>query len=341
MRAAVLTETETLELHDRDRPEPSDDEVLVRIREVGICGSDVHVYEHGQIGDHILDDPLILGHESAGEIAAVGADIDDHEAGDQVTVEPGIPCCRCQYCLDGRYHLCPDMTFMAAPPDDGAFAEYVTWPAEFVHQLPDGVSLREGALCEPLSVGLHAARLANLTVGDSVLVTGAGPIGMLAVEAARVAGATEIIVSDLVRSKLDRVRERGADEVIDVTQRDLVDAVEAFTDGDGVDVVVEASGATPVYPQALDAVAPGGTVVCTGLAQDSAVTLDLVHLSFQEIALQGAIRYSNSYPPAVDLLDDGRVDVEGIVDAEFGLEEVSEAFQRTTDPDVVKVMVTL
>lgn len=177
MRAAVLTDTERFELRDRDRPTPASDEVLVAVRDVGICGSDVHYYERGRIGDHVATDPLILGHESAGVVVEVGADVDSHEPGDRVAMEPGVPCRRCEQCKRGEYHLCPDVEFMATLPDDGAFTEYVAWPADYAYALPDSVSTLEGALCEPLSVGIHACRRADVGVGDSVLVTGAGPIG--------------------------------------------------------------------------------------------------------------------------------------------------------------------
>lgn len=341
MRAAVLTDTETLEIEERQRPTPAADEVLVRMGAVGICGSDVHYYEHGRIGDYVVDGPLVLGHESAGEIVDVGDDVDEHAVGDRVALEPGVPCRRCQYCREGRYHLCDALTFMATPPDDGAFAEYVAWPADYAFSLPDDVTLREGALCEPLAVGIHATRLADVRVGDSVLVTGAGPIGLLALEVVRAAGATEVFVSDLVSRKLELAADRGADATIDVGDSDQVEWVDAATDGAGVDVVIEASGAPPVYEQALDAVAPGGTIVCTGLAQTDAVSIDVVQLTLEEVTMQGAIRYSNAYLPAVSMLANGDVDVAGIVNAEYDLANVDEAFERTRDPEVVKTMVKM
>ena len=341
MRAAVLTDTETLKIEERQRPAPAADEVLVRMGAVGICGSDLHYYEHGRIGDYVVEGPLVLGHESAGEVVAVGDDVSEHAVGDRVALEPGVPCRRCRYCREGRYHLCDAMTFMATPPDDGAFAEYVAWPVDYAFALPDGVTLREGALCEPLAVGIHATRLADVGVGDSVLVTGAGPIGLLAMEAVEVAGATEVFVSDLVSRKLELAADRGADAVIDVGETDLVERIDAATDGAGVDVVIEASGAPPVYEQVLDAVAPGGTIVCTGLAQADAVSIDVVQLTLEEVTMQGAIRYSNAYPPAVSMLANGGVDVAGIIDAEYDLADIDEAFERTQDPEIVKTMVRI
>ncbi|WP_458206252.1 NAD(P)-dependent alcohol dehydrogenase [Haladaptatus sp. NG-SE-30] len=341
MRVAVLDEPGRLRIEDRERPTPDADEVLVAVREVGICGSDVHYYEHGRIGDYVVQSPLVLGHESAGEVVEVGAEVTDIESGDRVALEPGVPCRRCSHCKRGEYNLCPDVTFMATPPDDGAFAEYVAWPADFVYRLPESVSLREGALCEPLSVGIHAARRGNVGVGDSVLVTGCGPIGLLAMEAVRAAGATEVFVSDVVPEKLRLAESRGANATIDVRERDLSEAVTDLTDGEGVDVVIEASGAVPAIRTTIDAVRRGGTIVLVGLAQDDEIPLDTGELIDNELDVSGSFRYRNTYPTAIDLLADGVVDVEGIVDFESGVDEISEAFERAMDVETVKGMITI
>jgi L-iditol 2-dehydrogenase len=339
MRTAVLTPDLEFEFEDRDRPTPAADEVLVRVRSVGICGSDVHYYEHGRIGDYVVESPLVLGHESAGEVIAAGADVTGLDPGTRVTLEPGVPCRRCEHCARGEYNLCPDVEFMATPPDDGAFAEYVAWPADFVYELPASVSLDEGALVEPLSVGVHVARRADVGLGDSVLVTGAGPIGLLAMEAVRAAGASEVVVSDVVAGKLDRARERGADAVVNAAEDDVADATLDHTDGRGVDVVVEASGAPSAIRDTLDAVRRGGTVVMVGLAGDGEVPLDTHAIIDNELDVLGSFRYRNTYPAALSLLADGEVDVAGIVDFGTDLDGVPEAFERAGDPDVVKGMV--
>ena len=341
MKSAVLTEPQEFELQDRPRPDPGPDDVLVAIRDVGICGSDVHYYEHGRIGDYVVENPLILGHESAGEIVEVGDDVDGHAVGDRVTLEPGVPCRRCAHCKRGDYHLCESVTFMATPPHDGAFAEYVAWPADFVYELPDSVSIREGALCEPLSVGIHACRRGDVGTGDAVLVTGAGPIGLLAMEAARAAGATDVLVTDVVPEKLEFARERGADRAIDVSETDLETAVAEHTDGVGVDVVIEASGAEPSIQSTLDAVRRGGTVVLVGLPGEAEVPLDAISIIDNEIDLHGSFRYKNTYDAAVDLLADGVVDVASIVDFESSLDEVDDAFHRAMEPDVIKGMISV
>ncbi|UPV73701.1 NAD(P)-dependent alcohol dehydrogenase [Halorussus limi] len=341
MRTAVLNEPGELAVEERPRPDPAPDEVLVAVGEVGICGSDLHYYEHGRIGDYVVESPLILGHESAGEVVEVGERVTDLEVGDRVALEPGVPCRRCAHCKRGEYNLCPDVTFMATPPDDGAFAEYVAWPADFAYRLPDEVSVREGALCEPLSVGVHVARRGDIGVGDSVLVTGAGPIGLLTMEAARAAGATEIVVSDVVEGKLRRAEERGADATVDPREEDLGDAVARHTGGEGADVVVEASGAESAIAGSLDAVRRGGTVVFVGLADEAEVPLDVLDIVDNELDVRGSFRYRNTYPAAIELLADGAVDAAGLVDFEADLSDVDDAFRRAMDPDTVKGMVTV
>ncbi|MFC6836637.1 NAD(P)-dependent alcohol dehydrogenase [Halomarina ordinaria] len=337
MQVAVLTEPGEFEYRERDRPVPDADEVLVRVGEVGICGSDVHYYEHGRIGDYVVESPLVLGHEAAGEVVETGRGVTGLASGDRVAMEPGVPCRRCAYCSRGEYNLCPDVTFMATPPDDGAFAEYVAWPADYCYRLPESVSTREGSLCEPLSVGIHVCRRGAVGLGDSVLVTGAGPIGLLVADVARAAGATDVLVADPVDRKRDLASARGADVTVDPA--DLTEAVAAHTDGLGVDVVVEASGAPSAIEGTLDCVRRGGRVVLVGLASESTASLDTLALVDDEIDVRGSFRYRDTYPAAVSLLADGSVDVAGLVDFEASLADLGSAFERARDPETVKGLV--
>jgi L-iditol 2-dehydrogenase len=341
MRTAVLTETEQFGFEERKRPEPDTDEVLVAVRDVGICGSDIHYYRHGRIGDYVVEDPLILGHESAGEIVAVGTDVTGLDIGERVALEPGVPCRRCEHCKRGEYHLCPDVTFMATPPDDGAFAEYVTWPADFAYALPEDVSTRAGALCEPLSVGIHAARRGTVGVGDSVLITGGGPIGLLTMEAAHATGASKVFLSDVVEQKLELAEERGADRTINSRERDLTEVVEDSTDGRGVDVVIEASGAPPAIQSTIEAVRRGGDIVFIGLPSDGEIPLNTPEIIDNELDIHGSFRYKNTYKTAIDLIADGAVDVQGIIDFETPLEDIENAFRRAQDAETVKGMITM
>ena len=340
MRSAVLTEPERFDIVERDRPTPESDEVLVAVENVGICGSDVHYYRHGRIGEFVVEEPLVLGHESAGEVVAVGDDVADLEPGDDVALEPGVPCDTCEYCRAGAYNLCPDVRFMATPPHDGAFTEYVAWPADFAHELPDGVSTRAGALCEPLSVAIHASRRADVEVGDSVLITGCGPIGLLLLEAVRAAGAAEVLMADVVPEKLERAAERGADGTIDVAETDLGDGVAEYVNG-GVDIALEASGAASAIGATTDAVRRGGSIVLVGLSADETVPIETNAVVNRELDVAGSFRFRNTYDDAIALLESGAVDVEELIDVEYPLAEIETAFRQVDRDSVVKGMIGL
>ncbi|ELY91842.1 zinc-binding dehydrogenase [Natrialba taiwanensis DSM 12281] len=335
-----LVESGTFELDARECPAPGPSEVLVEMSDVGICGSDIHWYEHGRMGDRAVEEPLVLGHESAGTVVEVGADVDGHAVGDRIAIEPGVPCGECEYCCRGTYNLCRDVEFMATPGTDGAFREYVAWPAEYAYGLPDAVSTREGALCEPISVGVHAVRRADVGIGDSVLVMGAGPIGLLAADVARAAGAADVAVVDVVDSKLDRAVDRGADLAIDGREADVAAAVrEAF--GTGVDAAIEATGAPPAIESVLDVTRPDGTVVLVGLAPDTEVPVDTFELVRRQVDVRGSYRFANTYPTAISLIAGGDVDAAEIIDFDLPLDRVSDAFERAAEPVVVKGMISM
>lgn len=340
MKAAALVDAQTFDIERRDRPSPEPSEVLVEVSDVGICGSDLHWYEHGRMGDRVVEEPLVLGHESAGTVVETGSAVDELAVGDAVAVEPGVPCGGCDHCRRGAYNLCPDVSFMATPGTDGAFREYVAWPAEYVHALPPSVSTREGALCEPLSVGIQAVRRADIGVGDSALVMGAGPIGLLAADVARAAGAANVAVVDVVESKLDRATRRGADLAIDSRDADVAATVrDEF--GDGVNAAIEATGAPPAIESILDVPRAGGTAVLVGLAPDAEVPMDTFELVRRQVDVRGSYRFANTYPAAMSLLAAGQVDVAGTVDFEASLDRIGEAFDRAGEPDVVKGMISV
>jgi len=324
----------------RTRPEPGEGEVLIAISQVGICGSDLHWYKHGQMGDRVVDDPLVLGHESAGRIEAIGSGVSDFTTGDRVTIEPGIPCGTCQACRSGEYNLCLDVEFMSTPGTDGALVEYVVWPAEFVHPLPSDVTMTEGALCEPLSVGLFAIRRGGVGVGDTVLITGAGPIGRAAMECAQVAGATEIVVVDIVDKKLKKATDRGADIAINSRTQDVIETLTSHIP-DGVDVAVEATGVPAAIQTLPDLVCRGGTIVLIGLASEEAIPFDTCRLVRNQIDIRGSYRFANTYSTVIELLANNEVDVESMVDFHEPLAKVPEAFERATEPEVIKGVIDI
>jgi L-iditol 2-dehydrogenase len=314
-------------------PQPVADEVLVRVGSVGVCGSDVHYYKHGRIGSMIVDGPLVLGHEVGGTIVAVGGAVDPARIGERVALEPQRPCRRCRQCKTGHLNLCPDMEFFATPPIDGAFCDYVTLPADFAHPVPDSLSDAAVGLLEPLSVGIWANRKGGTAAGSRVFITGAGPIGAVAALSARAAGATDIIVSDPVESRRRRITELASAQAIDPTA--------GFDPtGLGADVFLECSGATPALLDGLKAVRPGGTAVMVGHG-DEHISLPVQDIQVREVTLTGIFRYVDTWPTAISLAATGRVDLDALVTARFGLDEVEAALTSDDDPMSMKSIVVV
>lgn len=339
-RTAVLTAPETITIEERERPAPGPDEALVAITHVGICGSDVHFYSEGHIGQVEVEYPFVLGHESAGRIVETGTEVTGLSPEQPVALEPGIPCGRCPDCKRGQYELCSHVRFMGSPPTDGALTEYVCWNEEFIYPLPDGMSPRAGALCEPLSCGLHTVRRGGVGPGDAVLVTGSGPIGILAVAAAKAAGATHVTITGRHDEKLAVAKTLGADRAVNIDTVDGSDAIVTATDERGVDVAIEAAGAESAIETAMDSVRPGGTVVLYGMASELAATIDVLQTIRDERTITGAFRYANTYPAAISLVENGVVDVESMIDFEFPLSRTAAAFEAVLEGNVVKGMIS-
>ena len=329
-RAAVLHAPGDIRIEERPTPEPGPLDVLVEIAAVGVCGSDVHYYEHGRIQTRVVRAPHVLGHESAGRVVATGDRVTKHRTGDRVTLEPGLPCGRCRECRHGRYNLCRDVRFLGAPPTDGAFIRYITMHEDFAHALPDALSDEAGALMEPLSVALWACEKAAVGAGDRVLVTGAGPIGLLAVQVARARGATEIVVTDVNRHRLELALRTGA-----------TCAVEAGERPPEADALIECSGHPQALHDGIAAVRPAGTAVLVGMGRDDDASVPLSLIQTREIWLTGTFRYAGTYPAAIALAASGQVDLEAIVTGHFALDDVDAALRAgREDPHSVKPIVT-
>lgn len=328
-RVSVLDTDLSLRIEEREIPEPGPDEILVQVKSVGVCGSDIHYFEHGRIADFVVEQPLVLGHESSGVIAAVGASVTDLEVGTTVAVEPGVPCGRCHQCRAGRYNLCPDVEFFATPPIDGAFCEYVILPRDFVHPVPANISFDAAALVEPLSVGVWACQKAEVSLGTRVLVTGCGPIGAICALVARARGASVVAVTDINNDRRTQVEKLGF-PTLDPAAEGLPEA----------DVLLECSGAGPAIDQGIRALAPSGTAVLIGMAPTDTVQVPVGAIQGKEIWLTGTFRYANTYPSAIELIASGKVDLDALVSASYALDEVEQALTHATKhPADMKVMV--
>jgi L-iditol 2-dehydrogenase len=331
MRASVMTGVRNLVIEERPVPTPGAHEVLIQVAAVGVCGSDVHYYRHGRIGDFVVNEPMILGHELSGRIVAVGEGVDPSRVGERVAVEPQHPCRRCKQCKAGRYNLCPFMEFYATPPIDGAFCKYVISDDDFAHPVPDSMSDDAAALLEPLSVAITTMRKAGIVPGSSILIAGAGPIGVICAQAARAFGASRIVVTDLVESRREMALKFGATEVLDPTVVDVtgIEPVDAFVDATGVPAAVMSG---------IKAVGPAGRVVLVGMGGDE-YPLPVSHIANLEITVTGVFRYTDTWPAAIHLVQSGAVDLDGMVTGRYDLEHVADALDSDTDPASLKSIV--
>jgi L-iditol 2-dehydrogenase len=303
--------------------------VLVRILSVGVCGSDVHYYEHGRIGDFVVRSPLVLGHESSGQIVEVGPGVSPGRVGQRVAIEPGEPCRRCDQCQAGRYNLCPNIKFHGTPPIDGTLSEFVTVQSELAYTVPDDISDNAAALLEPLSVGIWANRKAGIQVGASLLIAGAGPIGLVTTKVAHAVGATRIVVTDVNPIRLAAALASGATAIAVAGSDDVAGEFDAF---------IDCSGSAAAITAGVRLVRPGGSVVLVGMGADE-LRLPLGVIQQRELVVTGTFRYANTWPTAIALVASGRVSLDDLVTGEYGLADVEQALTAGRDPQSVKAVV--
>ena len=343
MRAWLAYGQEKMELKEVPMPVPGPSDVLVKIKAVGICGSDMHFYKEGRIGQFIVNEPIILGHECAGEIVAKGPNVKGRSIGEHVVVEPGIPCFHCHDCKTGRYHFCNDMKFMGTPPTDGCLCEYVAWPAELVYPMPDSMSYQEGAMVEPFVVGLQAMRNSRIGFTDNAVVIGTGPIAMMTIHSLKVIGANKIICVGRNPLKLTLAKQMGATHLIDNTKEDVKKRVKELTDGYGAMHVFEAVGSDKTFWQTTELVRDGGTVTLLGLMAHDNTPMPMASVVMHGISFVPVIRYSNLFAEAIELLEYKRANIMPMLSHTFDFEHSQEAFQKVAhdNKDVMKTMILL
>jgi L-iditol 2-dehydrogenase len=329
MKAAVMPGPEKIEIAERDIPQPKSNEVLVKLEYVGICGSDLHYYENGRIGDFIVNFPFILGHESGGVVVEAGSGVNHLKVGDKVALEPGKTCGRCEFCKTGRYNLCPDVIFFATPPVDGVFQEYAAHQADLCFKLPDNVSTLEGALIEPLAVGFHAAITGGAKLGQTALVTGSGCIGLVSMLALKALGVSRVFMSDVVVKRLEKAKALGAAGIINAAEQDLVKTVKELNGGQELDLVIETSGNETAAGQGIGLLKKGGTLVFVGYSQTGMMKLPIGQALDKELTMKTIFRYRHIYPLAIDAVAQGKVDIKNIVTNVFDFADIQNAMDQS------------
>lgn len=343
MKVAVMMGIGKMGFEERDIPKAKDDEVLVKLEYVGICGSDLHYYETGAIGDYVVEPPFVLGHEPGGTVVEVGKNVKHLKVGDRVALEPGKTCGHCEFCKTGRYNLCPDVVFFATPPVDGVFQEYVAHEADLCFKLPDNVSTLEGALIEPLAVGFHAAIQGDAHLGQRAVVMGAGCIGLVSMMALKARGVSEVYVVDIMEKRLEKALELGATGVINGAKEDVLERVKELTDGAGMDLVIETAGTEITTRQAIHMAKKGSNIVLVGYSKSGEMTLPMSLVLDKELTFKTVFRYRHIYPMAIDAVAAGKVNLKGIVTDVFELDEAQKAMDYSVNnkADIVKAVIRI
>ncbi|WP_278884603.1 NAD(P)-dependent alcohol dehydrogenase [[Ruminococcus] torques] len=343
MKVAVMQGIGKMGFEERDIPKVKENEVLVKLEYVGICGSDLHYYETGAIGDYVVEPPFVLGHEPGGTVVEVGENVKDLKVGDRVALEPGKTCDHCEFCKTGRYNLCPDVVFFATPPVDGVFQEYVAHEADLCFKLPDNVSTLEGALIEPLAVGFHAAIQGDAHLGQKAVVMGAGCIGLVSMMALKARGVSEVYVVDIMEKRLEKALELGATGVINGSKEDVLERVKALTNGTGMDLVIETAGTEITTRQAVHIAKKGSNIVLVGYSKSGEMTLPMSLVLDKELTFKTVFRYRHIYPMAIDAVAAGKVNLKGIVTDVFELDEAQKAMDYSVNnkADIVKAVIRI
>lgn len=342
---AILVTPKHFEIQECPMPEPKDNEILMKVEYVGMCGSDIHGFEFGPfIPPKDPNQKIGLGHEVAGEVVKVGAKVTKFKPGDKVLIEPGVPDDSCEYYREGRYNICPAVDFMATQPNyKGALCQYMTHPEEWTYHVPEGMTTMEAALVEPAAVGMHAAILGEARLGKSIVILGAGTIGLMVLQACLSLGATDITVVDVMQKRLDLALKLGAKRVINGKEQNTVEVLrsEELYGDHGVELVFECAGAVFTAQQAVEIVSRGGKIMMVG-TQSNPVPINFLKIN-REVTIQTSFRYCNNYPQTIEAIATGKFNVKDMVTHVYDYKDVQKAFEEAIDPvkkcDMIKGVV--
>ncbi len=326
MKAVKLYGPGDMRLVDVEKPSPGPGEALVRVKAVGVCASDVHYYHEGRIGDAVVTEPIIMGHEFAGVIAELGEGVTGLKVGDPVAVEPAVSCGECELCRAGEINICREIKFCGTPPYDGSLREYIAWPAENCVPVPEEWSMPEVAMLEPLAVGVYGVEMAEPVQGKSVAILGAGAIGLSLLQAAKAAGCGQVTVTDLIPERLEIARKLGADVALDANDPEVVRNVVGSSMG--MDIVFEAAGENDAVCQATEIVRPGGMLVVGGIPREDRMCVTASVIRRKGLTIKMIRRSRNTLHRSIELVKQGRIDVSPFVTHTFPVERVVEAFEQ-------------
>ncbi len=343
MKVAVMEGIGKIGYINRKIQEPKDDEVLVKIEYVGICGSDLHYYEHGSIGNYVVEPPFVLGHEASGVVTKIGKDVETLQLGDRVALEPGITCGKCEFCKTGRYNLCPDVVFFATPPIDGVFSEYTTHPADLCFKLPENVSSINGALIEPLAVGFHAAAQGEARIGQKAIIFGAGCIGLMTLLALQSYGLNDITVVDILSNRLEQAKKLGATHVVNSLDKDYLDQFNEITQNKGYDIAFETAGTEITTRLSIQVLKKGSNLVCVGYSKTGEMTLPMSLLLDKEITIKTVFRYRHVYPKAIEAVSSGKINPSDVITNIFEFDDIQNAMDKSVEDkaNIVKSVIKI
>lgn len=340
MKAMLLTEYKNLEVTEMPEPEIGSNDVLVEVRACGICGSDIHGYD-GSSGRRIP--PLVMGHEAAGVVTKVGGDIEDFAIGDRVTFDSTVSCGHCKFCRAGNINLCDNRKVLGVSCGEyrqhGAFAQFVAVPQNILYKIPDGLAFEHAAMIEAVSIAVHAANRAPVKLGDTAVVVGSGMIGLLVIQAIRLAGCSQVVAVDLDDDRLQLAKKLGADVTLNAKTDNVVEEIMGLTNGQGADIAIEVVGATVTIETAIAATRKGGSITLVGNLAPR-VEIPLQAIVTRELTVYGSCASNGEYPACIDLLERGDIQVEPLITAKASLEEGPGYFERlyNGEPGAMKVI---